>query len=169
MCTKKQHQSKWVKTKGDSWMYRNNYFRFWSNIARGSASKNKAALQQLFTTRTLTKVKGEQFDKPLFLDGWHKQNDTMCGSFVNRLVSVESLLNRFFVCTKRLTIKFSSNANHAIKIKNYGSVVIASPDTDIFVSTLHHFCKLKYFDLEELWFVSGRGNSRTFLPIHDLA
>ena len=27
---------------------------------------------------------------------------------------------------------------------------------------------MKYFDLEELWFVSGRGNSRTFFPIHDL-
>ena len=40
--------------------------------------------------------------------------------------------------------------------------------THIFVSTLHLFCKLKYFDLEELWFVSGRGNSRTFFPIHDL-
>ena len=28
---------------------------------------------------------------------------------------------------------------------------------------------MKYFDLEELWFVSGRGNSRTFFPIHDFA
>ena len=41
--------------------------------------------------------------------------------------------------------------------------------THIFVSALHHFCKLKYFDLEELQFVSGRGDSRTFFPIHDLA
>ena len=61
------------------------------------------------------------------------------------------------------------HANHAIKIENYGSVVIACPDTDIFVSAPHHFCKLKYFDLEELWFVSVRGNSRTFFPIQDLA
>ena len=60
-------------------------------------------------------------------------------------------------------------ANHAIKIRNYESVVIASSGTDIFVSALHHFCKLKYFDLEELWFVSGRGNSRTLFTIHDLA
>ena len=44
----------------------------------------------------------------------------------------------------------------AIKIGNFGSVVIASSDTDI-------------FDLEELWFVSGRGNSGTFFPLHDLA
>ena len=44
----------------------------------------------------------------------------------------------------------------AIKIGNFGSVAIASSDTDI-------------FDLEELWFVSGRGNSGTFFPLHDLA
>ena len=56
-----------------------------------------------------------------------------------------------------------------MKIGNYGSVVIASADTDIFVPTLHHFFNLKYFDLEELWFVSGRGNSRTLFTIHDLA
>ena len=68
--------------------------------------------------------------------------------------------------TQRLTIDFFFHANHAIKIGNYGSVVTASPDTDIFVSALYH---LKYFDLEELWFVSGWGNSRTFFPIHDLA
>ena len=56
-----------------------------------------------------------------------------------------------------------------MSIENYGSVVIASADTDIFVPTLHHFFNLKYFDLEELSFVSGWGNSRTFFPIHDLA
>ena len=33
----------------------------------------------------------------------------------------------------------------------------------MFVSALHRFYNLKYFDLEELWFVS-----RTFFPIHRL-
>ena len=28
---------------------------------------------------------------------------------------------------------------------------------------------MKYFDLEHLWFVSGRENSRTFFHIHNLA
>ena len=83
----------------------------------------------------------------------------MCFSFVSGLISIEMLPEWFFFF----------HGNHAVKIGNYGSVVIASPDTDIFVSALHHFYKLKYFDLEELWFVSGRGNSRTFFPLHDLA
>ena len=82
----------------------------------------------------------------------------MCVSFVSGLISVERLPEWFFF-----------HAIHAIKIGIYGSVIIASPDTDIFASALHHFCKLKYFDLEELWFVSRRGNSRTFFPLHDLA
>ena len=114
----------------------------------------------------LTKVKNEQFDKPLFLGGSHKENDGMCVSFVNGLISVERLLEWIH---EKADDRIFFHANHAIKIGNYGSVVIASRDTDIFVSALHHFCKLKYLDLEELWFVSGQGNSRTFFPINDLA
>ena len=90
----------------------------------------------------------------------------MCVSFVNGLVSVERLLK----CTHEdADDRFFFNANHAIKIGNYGSVIIAFPNTDIFVSALHHFCNLKYFDMEELWLVSDRGNSIAFFPIHDLA
>ena len=42
-----------------------------------SVSKNKTALQQLFTKWVLNKVKIEQFDKPLFLRDLHKENDVM--------------------------------------------------------------------------------------------
>ena len=130
-----------------------------------SVSKNKIALQQLFTKWILNKVQSEQFDKLLFFGGSHKENNAMCVSFVNGLVSVEMLLE----CThEEADGRIFFDANHAIKIGNYGSVVMASPDTDIFLSALHHFCKLKCFDLEELWFVSGWGNSRTFFPIHGL-
>ena len=117
--------------------------RFWS------VSKNKTALQQLFIKWVLNKVKNEQFDKPL--GDLNKESDGMCVSFVNGLVSVERLLE----CTpEEADDRFFFHANHAIKVGNYGSVVIASPDTYIFVFALHHFCKLKYFDMEELSFVS---------------
>ena len=46
--------------------------RFWS------VSKNKTALQQLFTKWVLNKVKSEQPDKLLFLGGLHKENNVMC-------------------------------------------------------------------------------------------
>ena len=124
--------------------------RFWS------VSNNKTSLQKLFTKWILNKVKSEQLDKLLSLGGSHKENDAMCVSVVNGLVNVERLLE----CTyEEADDRIFFHANHAIKIVNYGSVVIPSPDTDIFVSTLHH----------ELSFVSGRENSRTFFPIHDLA
>ena len=90
----------------------------------------------------------------------------MCVSFVNGSVSVERIME----CThEEADDRIFLHANHAINIGNYGSVVIPSPDTDILVSTPHHFDKQKYFDLEELWFVSVGGNSRRFIPIHDLA
>ena len=60
--------------------------RFWS------VSKYKTAIQQLFTNWVLNKVKSKQFDKSLFLGGSHKENNAMCVSFVNGLVSVERLL-----------------------------------------------------------------------------
>ena len=66
----------------------------------------------------------------------HKENDAMCVSFVNGLVSVERLLE----CTHgEAENRIFFHANQTIKIRNYGSAVIASPDTDIFVSALNHF------------------------------
>ena len=60
--------------------------RFWS------VSKNKTALQQLFTKWVLTKAKHEKFDKLLFFGSSHKEKDAMCVGFFNGLVSVERLL-----------------------------------------------------------------------------
>ena len=85
---------------------------------------------------------------------------------INGFVTAETLLE----CThEEADDRIFFHANHAIKVGKYSSVVIASPDTDIFVAATHHFNKLKYFNLEELWFVSGRSDSRTVFPIHDLA
>ena len=82
------------------------------------------------------------------------------------MVSIERLLE----CThKEAGDLIFFHANQAVKIGNYGRLVIAYPDADTFVSALHYFCKLKYFDLKELWFTSGQGKSWTFFPVHDLA
>ena len=68
----------------------------------------------------------------------------MCVSFVSGLISVKRLPE----CTRvEADDLFFFHANHAIKIGNYQSAVIPSPDTDIFLSALHHLCKLKYFNL----------------------
>ena len=59
------------------------------------------------------------------------------------------------------------HVNHAVKVPKYRSVVVASPDTDVFVCSIHHFNQLVYFDLNAFWFVSGRSNSTTVVPIHE--
>ena len=169
---RKHHQRKWAKTKNDRWRHRNNYFRFWSTSIRGNwlilvciKSKNKKALQQFFTKFVLNKVKSEQLDKPLFLGGSHKENDAMCVSFVNGLVNVKRLLE----CThEEDDDQIFFHPHHAIKIGNYGNVVIASPDTYICICTRSFLQTEVLWSGRELWSVSGRGDSRTFFPIHDL-
>ena len=72
-------------------------------------------------------------------------------SFVNGLVSVE------MECTREAADnRIFFHANYAIKIGNYEYFVIVSLDTDIFVSALHHFCKLKYFDLVMVYLMSRK-------------
>ena len=62
----------------------------------------------------------------------HKEDDCMCVSFVNGLVRVERLLE----CThKEADDEIFFHANQEIKIGNYGSVVIASPDSYICIRT----------------------------------
>ena len=127
--------------------------------------------------------------KPCFFNAWFLQERKERGLFYNDvllyrvIVQNETLnnityfntqnfniLNVFMKCThEQAADPTFFHANHAVKIGNYVSFVIASPDIDIFVSALHHFCKRKYFDVEELWFVSARRNSRILFPIHDLA
>ena len=65
-----------------------------------------------------------------------------CYSLINRFVTEERLLE----CThEEADDRIFFHANHAIKVGRYSSVVIASPDTDIFVAATHHCNKLNLF------------------------
>ena len=84
---------------------------------------------------------------------------------MNHSVSMERLLE----CShEEADDRIMFHVNHAVKIGNFCSIAIASPDTDVLVAAIHHYNKFIYFDLEELWFISGKSESRTVLPIHDL-
>ena len=83
---------------------------------------------------------------------------------MNHSVSMERLLE----CShEEADDHIMFHVNHAVKIGNFRGIAIASPDTDVLVAAIHHN-KFNYFDLEELWFISGKSESRTLLPIHDL-
>ena len=84
---------------------------------------------------------------------------------MNHSVSMERLLE----CShEEADDRIMFQVNHAVKIGDFRSIAIASPDTDVLVAAIHHYNKFIYFDLEELWFISGKSESRTVLPIHDL-
>ena len=104
-------------------------------------------------------------DTCVFLVGSHCEDETMCIGTVNGSCYVEQLLQCFH---EEADDRIMFHLNHAVKIFKFYSVVIASLDTDIFACALHHFSQLVYFGLNEFWFVSGRRNSLTIVPIHDL-
>ena len=134
--------------------------RFWS------LSANKTALQQLFIQWILKQVKHSNFDKVLYLGGSHKENDAICLSHTNGLITKERLLQCYH---EEADDRIFFHANHAVRVGEYKSVVLATDDTDIFVCATQHFSKLQTFDLEELWCVSGPASSRIFFPIHSLS
>ena len=105
------------------------------------------------------------FDKQIFLGGSHKEDETRCFSLCNRTVKAEPLLKRTH---EEADDRVLFHVNHAVNVGRFGSVVVASSDTDIFVSAAHHFNKLMYNDLQELWLISGRSESRSVVPINDL-
>ena len=128
--------------------------------------QNKMALQQNFIVWALKKAESDHFDKKLYFGGCHEDNSDMCLSYVNGSVQKERLLE----CThEEADDRVLFHLNHAVQVGYYRSVVIASEDTDIFISAIHHFPELKCHDLQQLWFFSGRGDSKTFFPIHDLS
>ena len=83
---------------------------------------------------------------------------------MNHSVSMERLLE----CSHEEADERMFHINHAVKIGNFCSIAIASPDTEVLVAAIHQYNKFIYFDLEELWFISRKSESRTVLPIHDL-
>ena len=73
----------------------------------------------------------------------------MCIGIVNGSCYFERLLQ----CSLEKADDRMFDLNRAVKISEFCSVV-TSPDTDIFVSALHHFSQLVYFGLNEFWFMS---------------
>ena len=47
-------------------------------------------------------------------------------------------------------------------------MIIVAADIDIFVSTLYHFSRWIYDNLEEMWMLCGQGSSSRADPLHDL-
>ena len=55
-----------------------------------------------------------------------------------------------------------------VSVQNYQKVIIASADTDIFVSSIFHFVRWVHLDLLELWVLCGQGATSRAVPIHEV-
>ena len=51
----------------------------------------------------------------------------------------------------------------------YEKIIIASPDTDVFVTALYHYTKWMYVKLQELWMICGKGETARVVPLHAVA
>ena len=56
--------------------------------------------------------------------------------------------------------------NHAIKDENYKRIIVASPDTDVFVSCLFHLTRWMYMGVSDMWILCGRGLTKRVAPFH---
>ena len=64
--------------------------------------------------------------------------------------------------------KILFHVNHGVQIAGFSKIVIASPDTDVFINAVHHYSRWMYCALDELWIISGKRGSKQAFPVHDL-
>ena len=58
------------------------------------------------------------------------------------------------------------HAHYVAESENVGSAIVTSPDTDAAVLCLFHYSVLNFI---ELWFHTGTGKKRRFIPMHVIA
>ena len=58
--------------------------------------------------------------------------------------------------------------SHAVRVMNFQKVIVASPNTDVFVNLVYRFTRWIYAALEQLWIISGKKESNNAIPSHVL-
>ena len=99
----------------------------------------------------------------VYLGGSHKEDEFSCIQVLNGSTKEEPLLKcSHEEADNRILL------SEGVKIGKFCNVIIASPDTDVLVSSIYHFGQLMFFDLKELWFITRPSSSRFIIPVHDL-
>ena len=130
--------------------------KFWS------LSSNKVSFQQFFIRWLTTNYKGTQI---IFFGGSHMEDELACTRLENGSLHNELSLR----CShEEADDRIMYHLSHVVKSNHFQKIIVASPDTDVFVCVIHHFNQLIYFGLNELWFLTGKSISKCFIPIHDL-
>ena len=102
-------------------------------------------------------------DKIIYLGGSHEIDEKICIQVTN----AEAGPLRCSHEEEDDRIMF--HLSRGVKVGIFRSIAIASPDTDIFVCSIHNYRQLMYFDLHHLWFIEGKSASRLIIPAHETA
>ena len=129
-----------------------------------SSSENKMKFQQLFIKWACYNYLS---NVPIYLGGAGEENVTACIKVCSNDPSddVDSLRNTHEQADDCMMF----HAHQSITSKKFERVIIVSGDTDVFVCSIYHFNRWIYHGLKEMWIFSGKSDSTTVFPIHQLA
>ena len=99
------------------------------------------------------------------LGGANKEDLTLCFKIMDGVVTNQRLLK----CThEEADDRLLCHANHAVGFDNFKTIIIASPDPDVFVNAIFHYTRWMFSNLEELWIISGKKGAQQAFPVHQL-
>ena len=125
-----------------------------------ASSTNNEQLQPFFI-----KWICEKYDKdnPLFLGACVPGDITGCAKICSHVVSdVPAMKFGHEETDNRILF----HINRAIEDENYTKIIVASSDTDVFVSCLFHLTWWMYMDASEMWVLCGEGLTKRSVPFH---
>ena len=126
--------------------------KFWS------LTENKVNFKQFFIKWVKETYSNSE---SVYLRGSHVDDTTSCVLLSNGNITLERLLK----CDhEEADDRILFYVNHGVKVEKFRSVIIASPDTDIFICSIYHFNRFVFFGLNELWFRT----SKLVVPVHDI-
>ena len=134
-----------------------------------SMSSNKMQVQQLFITYVLNVLKDKRH---FFLGGAYSCDITQCLKLVDgNYTKFDSLKCDHEEADDRMMVHITHGyKSFQISNKRSGSIIVASPDTDVLVSLIYHYNNTwGYMNHDnKLWCLTKSGGSRQIYPIHEL-
>ena len=122
-----------------------------------ASSSNKMQLQNIFIKWLTDTYSGST---PVYLGGANSDDITSCLEISNN----EMTQQRQLKCNhEEADDRILFHVNHGVRTAGFSKIVIASPDTDVFVNSVHHFSRWMFCVLNELWVISSKSGSRQAL------
>ena len=126
-----------------------------------ASESNKEALQMHYIQWTLTNY----YEEKLICLG-RSQNGNIFGGMKVERGNISDVPN--LRCEHEADDRIMLHIDDAVRA-GYEKIIIAFPDTDVFVTALYHYTKWMYVNLQELWMICGKGETTRVVPLHAVA